>query len=50
MGCLLEEILEGGDFSHVDPTTIMVRQCGKGWAASLRRAEGGDMGRGGLPP
>jgi hypothetical protein len=50
MGRLLEEILEGGDSSHVDPTTITVRQCGEGWAAFLRREVGGDMGRGGLPP
>ncbi len=38
MGCLLEEIVEGGDSSHVDPTTIMVRRCGEGWAASSRRS------------
>jgi hypothetical protein len=31
VGRLLEEILEGGDSSHVDPTTIMLRRCGEGW-------------------
>jgi hypothetical protein len=38
VGRLLEEIVEGGDSSHVDPTTIMVRRCGEGWAASSRRS------------
>ena len=36
MGCLLEEIEEDGDSSHVDPTTVMVRSCGKEWDISLR--------------
>ncbi len=38
MGRLLEEIVEGGDSSYVDPTTIMVRRCGEGRAASWRRS------------
>ena len=37
VGRLLEEIVESGDSSHVDPSTIMVRTCGEGWAASLRK-------------
>jgi hypothetical protein len=38
VGRLLEDIVEGWDSSHVDPTTIMVRRCGEGWAASSRRS------------
>jgi hypothetical protein len=37
VGRLLEEILEVGDSSHVDPTTIMVRRCREGWTASLKK-------------
>jgi hypothetical protein len=63
MGCLLEEIEEDGDSSHVDTTTIMVRSCGKEWNSSLRRfwrvqtppmwnhptSRKGELGRGGQP-
>ncbi len=38
VGRLLEEIVEGGDSSHMDPTTVMVRRCREVWAASSRRS------------
>jgi hypothetical protein len=38
VGLLLQDIMEGRDSSHVDPTTIMIRSCGEGWATSSRRS------------
>jgi hypothetical protein len=43
VGRLLEEILEGGDSSHVDPATIMVRGLWGGVDRFLEEiVEGGD--------
>jgi hypothetical protein len=38
VGHLLEDIVEGADSSHVEPSNIEERRIGEGWAASSRRS------------
>jgi hypothetical protein len=43
VGCLLEKIVEGGDSSHMDPTTIIIRTCREGLGRLLEEiVEHGD--------